>query len=131
MQRLVGIRGIHLGSMLLCSVGLWTAKLTLFPQPHETWHPPKPDLQDTRPFQNTSNIFLDDIEQELNVLILQRPDDELKLAQDHTVLSDSSNDLARALSCQNCMPFACLLCQDIPHTDLKQMTNIQRHARSR
>lgn len=71
-------------------------------QPQEHWQPPRPNLDDARPFQDKFNIFLDDIEQELGILILQRPENERQLAQDNTNLTESSRDFSRALSCQDC-----------------------------
>lgn len=72
-------------------------------QPQEYWQPPRPNLDDTRPFQDKSNVFIDDIEQELTILILQRPENERQLAQDNTSFAEASRDFARALSCQDCM----------------------------
>src|SRR5271169_2786152 len=71
-------------------------------QPQGHWLPPRPNLDDTRPFQDETNVFLDDIEQELGVLILQRPENERQFAQDNTAFKESSRDFSRALSCQDC-----------------------------
>ena len=76
--------------------------MTTLIQPQEYWQPPRPNLDDARPFQDKFNIFLDDIEQELGILILQRPENERQLAQDNTNLTESSRDFSRALSCQDC-----------------------------
>lgn len=71
-------------------------------QPQGHWLPPRPNLDDMRPFQDENNVFLDDIEQELGVLILQRPENERQFAQDNTTFKESSRDFSLALSCQDC-----------------------------
>ena len=48
------------------------------------------------------NIFLDDVEQELSILILQRPENERQLAQDTTTLANAHRAFSRALGCQDC-----------------------------
>ena len=48
------------------------------------------------------NTFLDDIEQELSILILQRPENERQLAQDSTTLINAHREFSRALGCQDC-----------------------------
>ena len=57
------------------------------------------------------NVFLDDVEQELGILILQRPGNERQLAQDNTTFTESSRDFSRALSCQDCTWPSLFLCQ--------------------
>src|SRR5271155_4225658 len=80
-------------------------------QPQGHWLPPRPNPDDTRPFQDENNVFLDDIEQELGVLILQRPENERQFAQDNTTFKESSRDFSRALSCQDCTSPPLLLSQ--------------------
>jgi hypothetical protein len=71
-------------------------------QPQGHWLPPRPNLDDTTPFQDENNVFFDDIEQELGILILQRPENERLLAQDNPTVKESSRDFSRVLGCQDC-----------------------------
>jgi ubiquitin carboxyl-terminal hydrolase 25 len=94
-------------------------------QPQEYWQPPRPNLDDARPFQDKPNIFLDDIEQELGILILQRPGNERELAQDNTTFTESSRDFSRALSCQDCMSPSLFSAGERANFYFQQTTNTQ------
>lgn len=94
-------------------------------QPQEYWQPPGPNLDDARPFQDKSNIFLDDIEQELGILILQRPENERQLAQDNTTFTESSRDFSRTLSCQDCTSPSLFSVSERADFQFQQTTNTQ------
>jgi hypothetical protein len=68
-------------------------------------------LDDAKPFQDKTNIFLDDIQQELGILILQRPQNERQLAQENASFTESSRDFSRALGCQDCTAPSLLPCR--------------------
>jgi len=51
------------------------------------------------------NLFLDNVEHELNALIVSRPSEERQQAQDNTTLMPAERELARALGCQDCKLF--------------------------
>jgi ubiquitin carboxyl-terminal hydrolase 25/28 len=80
-------------------------------QPQGYWQPPRPRLDDVKPFQDKTNIFLDDIQQELSILILQRPQNERLLAQENASLTESFRDFSRALGCQDCTAPSLLPCR--------------------
>jgi len=68
----------------------------------EFWHPPRPQFDEPLSIQNPKNKFLLDLDHELSVLILERPDNERQLAHDSTTLADSSSHFSRLLGCQDC-----------------------------
>ena len=48
------------------------------------------------------NIFRDDVDHELSVLISQRPKEERAPGQDGPIFKSADNDFARSLGCQDC-----------------------------
>ena len=48
------------------------------------------------------NIFMDDVDHELSVLISQRPKEERAPGQDGPIFKSADNDFARSLGCQDC-----------------------------
>ena len=78
-------------------------------QPRKCWRPPRPNLEDSTPYLDPSNLFLDDVEQELSILMLQRPAQERQLAQDNTSLPGWYHEVCRSLSCQACISFPILV----------------------
>ena len=104
---------------------------TSTPQPQKHWQPPRPNLDDTRPFQDELNVFLDDIEKEISILILQRPQSERQLAQDNTSFTDSSRDFSRALSCQDCKSPLMFLNQPETYPSVRQTRSTRAHVQAR
>ena len=62
---------------------------------------PQPVADGILPLENSHNIFLDNIEAELNVLIEARPEDERQAAQDTTKLESAILQMSRVLSSRN------------------------------
>lgn len=67
----------------------------------EAWIVPRPDLKEPFPIRQTTNVWLDNIEAELDALIANRPPEERQSAQDRTKPESALSELSRALSCQN------------------------------
>ena len=72
------------------------------PAQESHWIAPRPDTKETPPLQKPTNVFLDDVEQEICSLILQRPRNEREQVQDITQLEDSSREIARIFGSQDC-----------------------------
>lgn len=72
-------------------------------QPEQSWVVPQPVPNDTVPLQEPHNIFLDNVEAELNALIANRPEEERRAAQETTKLPSALHQLSRVLSCQHCL----------------------------
>jgi len=70
-------------------------------QPHESWEAPAPNPDDTEPLEDSLNIFLDNAEHELSILILQMPSEERPLP-DGSEVPNGYRDFSRALGCQDC-----------------------------
>lgn len=54
------------------------------------------------PFRNATNIFIDNVVCEVNILISQLPEEERRQIHDNTNLSPGDTSLRRFLSAQNC-----------------------------
>lgn len=68
------------------------------------WRIPVPgDINEPMPFQDTQNIFLDNVLVELDVLIANRPLEERQAAQDTTKLESAHLQMSRVLGSQNCL----------------------------
>ncbi|KAL9584135.1 MAG: hypothetical protein Q9212_002294 [Teloschistes hypoglaucus] len=63
----------------------------------ETWEPPQPDFSATPPVSNPINRLLEDVEKELQVLMLQRPDDEKRASKVQYGLTSATRDLGKVL----------------------------------
>ncbi|KAL9595097.1 MAG: hypothetical protein Q9179_005121 [Wetmoreana sp. 5 TL-2023] len=63
----------------------------------DAWHPPQSDVSATPPISNPVNVLLEDVEKELHVLLLQRPDDEKRASKVQYDLRGVAEDLSRAL----------------------------------
>lgn len=68
----------------------------------ETWEPPQPDLSATPPVSNPINRLLEDVEKELQVLMLQRPDDEKRASKVQYGLTSATRDLGKVLGTSDC-----------------------------
>ncbi|KAL9108363.1 MAG: hypothetical protein Q9227_006823 [Pyrenula ochraceoflavens] len=67
------------------------------------WNPPQPiEEHHEGPYQTEFGVFLDDVEQELALLILQRPPEEVRSITVDFQLSSAVHEMARTLGCQNC-----------------------------
>ncbi|KAK5957548.1 ubiquitin-specific protease ubp2 [Knufia fluminis] len=70
-------------------------------KPGESWSVPQPNIHESLPLRQPHNIFLDNVEIELDALIANRPQEERQAAQDTTKLESALIELTRVLSCQN------------------------------
>ena len=65
------------------------------------WQVPKPDRTEGLPLQNNTNVFLDNVENELSALMLAYSAQDNHQAQDTLSLKTANRDFARVLSCQD------------------------------
>ncbi|KAL8738538.1 MAG: hypothetical protein Q9181_000698 [Wetmoreana brouardii] len=70
----------------------------------DAWHPPQSDVSATPPISNSVNVLLEDVEMELHVLLLQRPDDEKRASKVQYDLRSATDDLSRVLGTVKCKP---------------------------
>lgn len=63
---------------------------------------PKPDNKEALPLSQQENVFLDNVEAELDVLVAARPQEERDTIQDNTLLEPAMVAMSRVLSCQSC-----------------------------
>lgn len=76
-------------------------------KPGESWVVPQPSATDSLPLRQAHNVFLDNVEVELDVLIANGLDEEKAGSQDTTVPEPAMRQLPRVLGCQNCLLFVC------------------------
>ncbi|KAK5088046.1 ubiquitin-specific protease ubp2 [Lithohypha guttulata] len=70
-------------------------------KPGESWVVPQPSATDSLPLRQAHNVFLDNVEVELDVLIANGPDEEEAGLQDTTAPEPAMRQLSRVLGCQN------------------------------
>ena len=64
--------------------------------------PPCPDVSAAIPFENPSNVLLDDVEKEIDILLIQQPTEEKRLAKMPLISSDVIMDFDRLLGSTDC-----------------------------
>jgi len=67
----------------------------------EHWLPPQPNYDDSAPFRDPVNIFMDDVVWEISILISQLSEDDRRQVHDNTSLPDADKDLLRVLGAQD------------------------------
>ena len=69
--------------------------------PANAWKVPEPNYEESEPFQDEANVFLDNVEHEIVSLIAARPYVEREQIQDIPQPASAEKELARVLGCQD------------------------------